>query len=186
MTIIRKLIFSPETLTLPRPLPAPQALREDENIVWTRYDGLDALRHIQAFRSHDKPINSVYRMCEFICVDAPNQLMIETEYFLYRTTWRLEEIPNPDDDHPERRALLAATIESLVDAFNEKHSFGITREGAVVAQQVCPRWVEEVPAIDRLLDLVAEHEECFDSDHQRTDPYTRRNIRAHSGTIFNF
>ncbi|CAD0111746.1 unnamed protein product [Aureobasidium uvarum] len=186
LTMLRKLIFSPETLTLPRPLPTPRALREDETIVWERYEGIDELRYIKRFRSHDKPIHSVYRMCEFICVDEHNQLMIETDYFLARTNWLLEQIADPDEDDPERRALLAATIESLVDAFNEKHDLGVARKDVVVPRQACPKWVGEVPALDRFLDLVREEEEIFESSIARTDPFTLRNIRAHSAHIFNF
>ncbi|CAD0091644.1 unnamed protein product [Aureobasidium vineae] len=186
MTIVRKLVFSPLTLTLPRPLPLPRALRENESLVWKRYDGIHALRYVRRFRSHDKPIYSVYRMCEFICSDEGDQLMTETDYFLARTNWLLENIADPDEDNPERRALLAATIESLVDAFNEKHDLGVTRKGVVVPRQACPRWVEEVPPLDRFLDLVQEEEEFFESSIERTDPFTLRNIRAHSAHIFNF
>lgn len=125
-------------------------------------------------------------MCEFICSDEDNQLMIETNYFLARTNWRLGDIADPDEDNPEWRALLAATIESLVDAFNEKHDFGVTRGDVIVPEQPCPRWVKKVGALHRFLDLVKEEDEITAQSAGHTDPYTRRNIKAHAGQIYNF
>ncbi|CAD0096613.1 unnamed protein product [Aureobasidium mustum] len=168
-TVVRKLVFCPEALTLPKPLPTPRALRNDEELVWKRYDGIHALRYIRRFRDHDKPLHSVYRMCEFICSDEEDQLVTETDYFLARTNWRLKDIADPDEDNPERRALLAATIECLVDTFNEKHDLGVTRDDAVIPRQACPRWVRKVPAVS-FLDLVKEEDETTAQSAGQNDP----------------
>ncbi|KEQ66597.1 uncharacterized protein M437DRAFT_39638 [Aureobasidium melanogenum CBS 110374] len=182
--VFRKLFFGPiEDLTLPKPLPAPQAFQEDADLIWTRYDAITLLRGIQSFVSQDNPTNSIYRMCEFICADQPNQLMLEVKYFSNQTTWRLEEVSDPLDDNSERRAIFACIVESLVVAFNYKASLGVMRKGVVMTQSRCPTWVSEVGALDRLLILTQVDEWVFAGSD---DPFSRRNIRANAGNIFSF
>ena len=137
----------------------------------------------QLFVSQDKPINSIYRMCEFICADQSNQLMLEVKYFSKQTVWRLEDISHPLDNNSERRAILASIIESLVVAFNYKASLGVTRGGVVIAQSRCPTWTSEVGPLDRALILTQMNEEYFSGSD---NPFSRRNIRANAGNIFSF
>jgi hypothetical protein len=77
--IIRRLRSSdPGDLTLPKPLPSPRQLQEDPDLIWVRYDGIVMLRQVSQFTIHDTPVASLYRICEFICADQPNQVMLET------------------------------------------------------------------------------------------------------------
>lgn len=178
-------------VTLPKPLPSPRQFQDDPNLLWHRYDGIALLRQCPQFTQSDCPIASLYRLCEFICADESNQVMLETNYFWFRDSWSLCSIPDPCDDNTERYAILASLVESLVYAFNYRLSLGLRRSDTADAQsEICPPWVSKVPALRDLLRLKRDNEFDFESDEFVTstaaDPFSKRNIVANAGNLFSF
>lgn len=110
----------PDDLTLPKPLPTPRQLQEKPNLTWDRHDGIVILRQVPEFTAHDTPMKSLYRLCEFLCADEPNQVMLEMNYFWSHSSepWDLQSISDPTDDNHERYALIVSLVESLVLAFS--------------------------------------------------------------------
>jgi hypothetical protein len=190
--IIRRLRSSdPGDLTLPKPLPSPRQLQEDPDLIWVRYDGIVMLRQVSQFTIHDTPVASLYRICEFICADQPNQVMLETNYFWSHNSWSLCSIPDPCDDDDERYAMLASLVESLVIAFNYRLSLGFRRDGALDEKsENCPPWVSRVPALRDTLHLKRQTGDDFGNEEysitKATDPFSKRNIEANAGNLFSF
>ena len=72
---------------------------------------------IPLFNRQDTATASVYRMCEFLCANESNQLMMEMQYFWDHTRpdiWTLNGLPDPQDNDIEQYAILASLVESLV------------------------------------------------------------------------
>ncbi|RMZ85154.1 hypothetical protein DV738_g262, partial [Chaetothyriales sp. CBS 135597] len=144
------------------------------------------LRRIPLFVWRDTPIRSLYRMCEFLCANDSDQLMLEMQYFWshpYADSWRLQKIPDPRDTNPERYAVLASIVETLVSAFNYRLKLGLRREGleAEDMEEACPPWVLHVPSLPQRLVL-------FETDFPMPEPTTRdsftsRNIIANAGYL---
>jgi hypothetical protein len=89
------------------------------------------LRLSTHFTENDNPLTSLYRLCEFICADESNQVMLETSYFWSNDSWSFSSIPDPCDSDIERYAVLASLVESLVYAFNYRLSLGSRRNETV-------------------------------------------------------
>lgn len=114
--------------TLPQPLPTPRQFQRNPDLIWHRYDDIVVLRQSSQFTGNDSPLASLYRLCEFVCANEPNQIMLETKYFWSRGSWNLHGISDPRDKNTERYAVLASLLENLVYAFNYRLDLGSRRE----------------------------------------------------------
>ena len=175
--------------TLPQPLPTPRQFQRDPDLIWHRYDDIVVLRQSSQFTGNDSPLASLYRLCEFICANEPNQIMLETKYFWSRGSWNLHAISDPCDRDTERYAILASLVESLVYAFNYRLNLGSRREATIEPQsQSCPPWASKVPALRSQLRLRPKNEFDFEGEEfeswTATNPFSRRNIVANAGNLF--
>lgn len=171
--------------TLPKQLPTPSELRSRPDLIRQLYRGITVSRQSSLFQTQDSPTKSIYRMCDFLCVDESNQLMLEMQYFWDRSTWTLESIPDPQENNPERYAMLASLVESLVIAFNARSALGLRRgqlstEDGLTRQEICPWWCAHVP---RLADHLILYEDEF-SMGPGNNPFSKRNIAANAGNLF--
>lgn len=176
-------------VTLPKPLPHPRQFQESPDIIWNRYRDIVTLRQDPEFITIDTPTASMYRICEFICADEPNQIMLEMQYFWSRSSWTLCSIPDPSDIDVERYAVLASLVESLVSAFNFRLNLGLRRDGAPdPGPETCPTWVSKVSALRNPLHLRRPFEDAFESQDlynlKASDPFSKRNIVANAGNLF--
>ncbi|KAM0724101.1 hypothetical protein Q7P37_000281 [Cladosporium fusiforme] len=180
----------PDDLTLPKHLPTPRR-------IWDRHDGIVILRQVPEFTAHDTPMKSLYRLCEFLCADEPNQVMLEMNYFWSHSSepWDLQPISDPNDDNHERYALVVSLVESLVLAFNFLQKLGSRRGESTEARiQHCPLWTVNAPSLDHLLNL--QRQSGMDNDMNvgsndllslaPTDLFSKRNITANAGNLFSF
>ncbi|KAF8971822.1 hypothetical protein BDZ97DRAFT_1901489 [Flammula alnicola] len=86
------------------------------------------LRQTPLFRARDIPLRCLYRLYEAVCSMSRNELMEESQYYFHcQPKWRLKDIPNPKDPDPQRQAILASLVETLVDSFNFKIGMGLRR-----------------------------------------------------------
>lgn len=175
-------------LTLPRPLPTPRQLQESPEIIEHRYHDIITLRQDSEFVRLDTPSASISRICEFICANDPNQIMLEMQYFWSRSSWTLSSIPDPADSDVQRYAVLASLVESLVAAFNFRLNLGLRRdEGPGSDPESCPSWVSKVPALRDQLHLWPSTENAFETQDfhnlERSDPFSKRNIVANAGNL---
>ena len=191
----------------PKPRLTPKEIRllGGSHILKTRYDGITMLRQIPLFQKADDPTKSIYRMCEFLCADESNQLMLEMQYFWKNAQWALEGVPNPGDPNAERLAIFASVVESLVSAFNWRYSLGLRRGKLSIAKEdeeeteieekrghdievtypkeVCPPWTEMVLPLAYTLRLY-EHDPYSSLAPKKMTPFSKRNIEAHAGNLF--
>lgn len=177
--------------TLPKPLPIPEDFKRDGNLIRERYQGITTLRADLCFKKRDSSTASMYRMCEFLCADESNQLMLEMQYFWNQaplTLWSVSMIPDPCDENVERSAILASLVESLYLAFTYRHQLGLRRPGASgcappvdSGKEDCPTWTEGVPRLCSTL-VLCDMDPIFLID--QSNPFTKRNIVANAGNIF--
>lgn len=195
ITILCLLTGYTRCLTLPEPVPSPETIIHDREIVMRRYDGITILRQLSLFSSRDTPTMSLYRMYEFVSGGFENQLMLETNYFWSHSTWALAALPDPHDTNRERQAILACLVESLVNAFNMRTSLGMRRDEKKhhkSEMEQCPPWTAKVPPLPHELRLYDENEydelftEFFEDFVRRKDssPFRKRNVFANAGNIW--
>ncbi|KAL7620653.1 hypothetical protein AAE478_009648 [Parahypoxylon ruwenzoriense] len=114
----------------------------------------------------------------------------EPNYFFYRTeaTWRLSQIPDPQDANPVRYALLASFVEALVSAFDWKLEQGLRRDGSrnvedggvKIPFEAAPSWTSRVKPLAERLNLRP-------SDADGADPtFLKRNIDPPMGYLYSF
>ncbi|KAK3723947.1 hypothetical protein LTR37_001431 [Vermiconidia calcicola] len=143
------------------------------------------------FNRQDTATASVYRMCEFLCADESNQLMMEMQYFWDHPrpdAWTLNGLPDPQDNDVERYAILASLVESLVLAFNQRLRLGLrrgqpSRDSASHLQDIletCPLWTSKITKLKSTLVLCED--EFFVS--MSNNPFRARNIVANAGNLF--
>lgn len=167
---------------------SPEELFMHPEVLCRRYDGITMLRRIPLFVEADTPTASLYRMYDFLCANNSNQLMLEAKYFWQRGSWRLRSLPDPQDENPERSAVLASVVESLVLAFNWKMKLlGLRRDSLAADNTVSqhqmetsPSWTSEVPKLNQKLVLYASEALTLDTK----TPFTQRNIVANAGNLF--
>lgn len=181
---ISSYLRQPRYLTLPQPLPEPKELKARPDLIARRYDGIGTLRQTSNFQLHDTTTASIYRMCEFLCADDCNELMLEVQYFWNNPSdaWRLESIPDPCDLDRERYAVLASIVESLTQAFNLRLEMGLRRGTSKQQQEVCPGWTCGVPPLDYPLELRRDSDDRFPASP--SNPFAERQINANAGNIF--
>ena len=181
----------PWKLRVPAHFRSPRSLRDAPDTVWERYDGMTVLRQIPLFIWRDTPTRSLYRMYEYLCADLSDQLMLEFNYFWshpYPDRWTPEAIADPCDEDLERYAVLASLVESLVNAFNFRRSYGFCRSDALPGHDkegpdlmVGPSWTAKVPPLPSRLSL---YEPVFPPLPNKKEPFAGRNIVANAGNLF--
>lgn len=193
LDLLQRLASGPiEQLTLPAPLPDPQHFLHNRELIWQRYDSITVLRQVSLFQRNDSPSRSIYRMCEFLSADFPNQLMLEMQYFWHHEEpqWTLAAIPDPRETNVERYAILASLVESLVTAFNARLALGLRRgRESIVAKsdqirstpgERAPFWTCKVPRLSYELSLYDAGPYFVPTD----EPFSNRNIIANAGNLF--
>lgn len=192
------------------PLPtqvSPHALIEDKKketgIITHRYRALHNLRCIPIWRARDTPLRSIYRIYEFYLADQHDLIGYETEYFFYRETWELRQIPDPKDGDPIRYAMIASLVEELYDAVNWRLGLGLRRNREHIPRkdgadplppftpQELPNWTKQVRPIDKDLLRSSVPPEALDAqgnlllDEDGTNPnFASRNIIANTGWLY--
>ena len=115
------------------------------------------------------PMESLYRMYEYLVAGCTIGLRNEIEDFFNQSTWAVSDIPDPRDHgeaDPERYAILAVLPHYLVWAFNRLIERGLPRDSPgmitsvemeeelrsreIVREEVA-RWVKDVPRLERTL-----------------------------------
>lgn len=128
-------------------------------------------------------------MYEFLCSAEYVEVQYEVEYFFHQPDWRVQDIPDPQDDNPERYAIVASTVDTLVHSFNWRLDLGLRRSGnredPRPPSEVVPEWtwkVGKLPepllfnmGVDRSVVLALKRGDTF---------YDRRNIELNSGYFY--
>jgi hypothetical protein len=105
----------------------------------------------------ETPLSSMYRMYEYLVTGWNRELRNEVEYFWRHADWAISEIPDPQDAHPERYAVLAVIPVLLVESFNYNIGLGLPRDAPAFIEdfdalrarpkrfEELPTWVRSVP-----------------------------------------
>lgn len=121
--------------------------------------------HLNRGSEDDMPLDSLYRLYQFITIDDTIELRNEIEYFFNREDWPVKDIPDPQDSHEQRYAILAVLPRLLVRAFNRLIEKGLPRDAPPIivdfdelAQrprilEEPPSWAESVPSLSEPLKL---------------------------------
>ena len=113
----------------------------------------------------------------------------ECEYFFFHSehSWRLSQIPDPQDPDPVRYAILASMVEALVDAFNWRLQLGLRRDKSIdeseqrtsnFKREEAPIWTAAVKSLLKTLDL---------NNLEQGNPnqfFLKRNIKAPMGYLY--
>lgn len=174
----------PWRFRVPRQL-SPQELREFGNIRALRHDGILQLRCIPLFQRRDTALRSVYRIYEYLCSGEDFEVGYEVVYFFFHPEkWRIEDIPDPQDDNQERYAILASLIEALVESFNWRYDLGLrrsrNRQDPRPANEVAPEWTRKVGKLPEPLSFEPQVLDPWEAQlklfQKGETPFTRRNI----------
>lgn len=152
-----------------------------------RQSGILQLHSIPLFRKRDTAICSLYRLCEDLHSHEHLVMSRECEYFFFHNerSWQLSEVADPEDPDPVRYAMLASTVEVLVQAFNWRLELGLRRDGKISTTKLsnftgeeAPTWAAQVPPLETT--LVLEQ-----ADNAITDElFWKRNIKASTGYLY--
>lgn len=142
--------------------------------------------------SRNDPVSTLYRLYESFVLDDNAQLRSEIEYFWNRPDWPVSSIPDPQDPHPTRYAILAVLTCWLAKAFNHLITHGTLRRTAEhitpeelkelqaqepKALEEPPAWAAEVPALPYPLYIPrADGEKVKDED--ASPEMMKKNIMA--------
>jgi hypothetical protein len=126
----------------------------------------------------------------------------ETEYFFFqaRSSWELCNIPDPQDPDPIRYAILACTLESLLNAFNFRLRIGMRRDrnhipptndgyAPYIPIVTLPSWTQRVPPVSKeyIRDVMPERMvdslgnlviHAFEHEGEGSPIFLKRNIIA--------
>lgn len=113
----------------------------------------------------DTPLRALYRIYEHLVLDQHIEMRNELEYFWYRNSWAVQDIPDPRDPDPERYACLACIPKLLCLAFNKRIGMGLPRDAPPIFTgdmmdewkarepkfEDAPLWVAGVPRVREIL-----------------------------------
>lgn len=168
----------------------PSELLGNFALVRYRQDGIAALRTLPLFLWRDTPTRSLYRLYEYICAGMCDQVSAEVEYFFFQpclSRWRLADIADPEDNNTQRYAILASTVETLVQAFNWRLSLGLRRDGRRVTRkeiESSPPPEERAPTWTRHVGRLDEHLDLCGTPNTKTHPFSQRNIAVNTGYFY--
>jgi hypothetical protein len=184
-----------------------RALIEDEKnetgIINSHFGDIHNLRDIPIWRMRDTPLRSIYRIYELHLADCYELIGWETEYFFFRPTWKLRDIPDPRDSDPLRYAIIASIVEELHEAVNWRLSLGLRRNREHVYRdrdddpwppftpEELPDWTRKVAPIDRDLLRLEVPPEMLDAEgnlvlekNGKGPNFARRNIITNTGWFY--
>ncbi|XWW96269.1 hypothetical protein V2A60_004242 [Cordyceps javanica] len=167
--------------------PPPQRVAADPEAVDRRAHDLQLLRIMPLWRSRDTPLRTLYRICEAVCARDGDLVASETQYFWRQTGWATADIPDPACEDEEQYAVMAATVETLVECFNWRLELGlrrgdppftnIYREPPPASPKACPSWTATVGALSEKL-FLGKGRTYVES------PFHRRNIYKATGDFY--
>ena len=177
----------PWKFLLPPPF-SPHEIRAHPEIVTERHfelEDYEQLREIRLFQVRDTPLRSLYRLYELLCADLPSDSMLESHYFWRTPTWRMGDIPNPNDPDPVRQTILASLVEEMVTAYNWKIGLGMRRGVKFHSKrdrlasanainkpfETCPEWATQPSPLPGHLSFLQDGKRAKRSSH-----FTKRNI----------
>ncbi|OAA66309.1 hypothetical protein ISF_04147 [Cordyceps fumosorosea ARSEF 2679] len=124
-----------------------------------------------------------------VCARDGELIASETQYFWRQAAWALADIPDPEARRggEEQYAVLAATVETLVECFNWRLNLGLRRddppftnvykEPPPASPETCPSWTATAGALPEKL-LLGRSTTYMDS------PFHRRNIYIATGDFY--
>lgn len=161
-----------------QPPPTPNEIIEK----WAHYiEHAKDWRYAPPPNQPDDPVLALYRIYENIMLEENIGMRNEIEYFWRRKTWKVAEIPDPQDADPARYAMLAGITELLVIAFNNLIGIGAVRDGKALHNneefeemrrapknyETAPAWAAKVPPLESLLKIPDGDGVILDSmDHE--------------------
>ncbi|OJK02583.1 hypothetical protein ASPACDRAFT_39890 [Aspergillus aculeatus ATCC 16872] len=180
LTLLRMFIPYPSWyFNVPGPFSLGALIEDDQNgtgIIQHLFEDLHNLRAIPIWRMRDTPLRSIYRLYALFLADKYTLMGYETEYFFYRSGWKLQHIPDPKDADPLRYAVIACIVEELHQAINWRLSLGLRRSGEHVYRETdehswppyvaeeLPEWTRKVAPIDKDLLRRSVPPEKLDTD----------------------
>lgn len=153
------------------PPPSPRLILQNRSKFWNsvRSRKYGAPRGVL----EDTPLYALYRFYEFIVVDEVRPYRNTLEAFWRKKDWAVEDIPDPEDEDPERYAFLAACTYLIMRAFNERVKLGLARHMPSIllpeeAEELrntphhlrryekVPSWAARVPPLEKTLSVPAQ------------------------------
>lgn len=150
------------------PPPPPHEILGDRKTYWTKIVGRKwaAPRGIM----QDNSLYALYRFYELIVLDEVRPYRNALEAFWRRKDWHVDDIPDPQDDDPERYAFLAGCAYLIVKSFNERVKLGLRRDMPALLTpdeaemlknvpdhlrnyEKVPSWAERVPPLADTLSI---------------------------------
>ncbi|KAK4868540.1 hypothetical protein LT330_006742 [Penicillium expansum] len=192
------------------PIPGPFSLRaliedakNETGIIRSHFGAIHNLRCIPIWRARDTPLRSIYRLYELHLADRYELMGYETEYFFFRSDWKLGEIPDPKDENPLRYAMIASIMEELHEAVNWRLGLGLRRNREHVFREEdgdpwppftpekLPDWTKNVAPIDESLLRLSVPVEMVDAEgnlvlekNGKGRNFARRNIITNTGWLY--
>lgn len=125
----------------------------------------EAYRQERPLRQIDNPLATVYRIYWAIVMDDAVTMRNEIEYFWGQHSWKVSDIPDPQDPEPERYAVVSAVPLILVAAFNNLINRGLPRDSPSIMTseemdkamqrkkklETVPKWAENAPPLGETL-----------------------------------
>ncbi|TQV95469.1 DNA-binding protein [Cordyceps javanica] len=170
-------------------LPQPPRLiaAHPESVDQMAHD-VQLLRLMPLWRSRDTPLRSAYRIYEAVCARDGDLIASEAQYFWGQESWATADIPEPPcRQNEEQFAVMAATVETLVECFNWRIEMGLRRndplfnnaykEPPPAQPEVCPSWTSSAGTLPE--ELVLGSRTTYIKS-----PFNRRNIHFTTGDFY--
>ena len=133
---------------------------------------LEQIKTVNYATEYDKdtPLHALYRLYEYVMLDQNIGMRNEIENFWLQPAWKVNAIPDPQDEDPARYAVLACITSLLVIAFNNKLQLGAPRDGRSLRSneeiwalqqrkdrdwETAPDWAAPVPRLHNALVIPA-------------------------------
>ena len=156
-------------------------------------------------------MRSIYRLYEFLVLDDHIGIVRESQYFFHdEISWRLVDVPDPEDPDPERYAIIASVTDALVSSFNYKIRLGLRRgitnnKPYLIPEfkkevnppfETAPSWCSRIGPLTETCSIIPgrtgggiNHEElaekCRQSIIDVLGPFVKRNILADATEFWN-
>jgi hypothetical protein len=145
---------------LPEPL-SPMSILSNPSIVLQRMDdaGLPDTRYMWPFSARDTSLRCLYRIYEWASIGRPLQVGYETQYFWDQTSWKVEDIPDPNDPDPVRYAVLAGFAELMAIFFNGRIDLGLLRMGSDAVTNPLSSELRRPLSREQFISFTKEHHE---------------------------
>lgn len=129
-------------------------------------------------------------MYEYIVYAHTLSLRTEIEFFFYRSTLKVSEIPDPADPDPKRYAILSVIPHLLVKAFNRLIEKELPRDAPAIIMsddhfdelssrlkilKTLPTWCTIVSRIDETLVIPSEDDSTPDRE-VASDEFKKKNV----------